>query len=74
MPDIFIDISKVLELTSYTLTDDTLTFGATLSLNDVKQLFYDTAKKNPKMFSYLSQMADHIDLVANVPVRNVIYF
>lgn len=41
-----------------------------MSLTETMNLFYELAGKNPK-FSYLKKLADHIDVIANVPVRNV---
>lgn len=67
--DFYIDVSKVEELRSYSLNDDSLTLGANLSLTKSMQCFNDIAKNNK--FSYLKKLADHIDLVANVPIRNV---
>lgn len=70
VPEVYIDISKVQELTTYSLKENSLTLGAGLSLNKTMRIFYDVSSKN-QQFSYLSKIADHIDLVANVPVRNV---
>ncbi|XP_044766834.1 xanthine dehydrogenase/oxidase-like [Coccinella septempunctata] len=69
-PKIYIDVIDVKELTSYELTDDTLTLGGDMSLTKTMELFYKIANSNPK-FAHLKTMADHIDLIANVPVRNV---
>ncbi|KAF2906096.1 hypothetical protein ILUMI_00078 [Ignelater luminosus] len=40
-----------------------------MSLTDAMALFYQLSKENSK-FSYLEKLGDHIDLIANVPVRN----
>ncbi|XP_049838711.1 xanthine dehydrogenase-like [Schistocerca gregaria] len=66
--EIFIDISDVQELKKYTI-DSEITVGGNMSLTEVMELFYDISKSNKK-FSYTKMLADHIDLVANVPVRN----
>lgn len=68
--DVYIDISKVDELTTYSVNDKTLILGANLNLTATMKCFKKTAIENPN-FSYLSKLADHLDLVANVPVRNV---
>lgn len=41
-----------------------------MSLTETMELFYKIGGEN-KSFSYLTGMADHIDLIASVPVRNV---
>lgn len=68
--DVYIDISKVTELINYTLINNQLTLGGNMNLNAVMACLRKVAAEN-KGFSYLSKLADHIDLVANVPVRNV---
>ncbi|XP_049943149.1 uncharacterized protein LOC126419914 [Schistocerca serialis cubense] len=69
-PDIelFIDISDVEELKKFTI-DSEITIGGNMSLTEVMELFYDISKSS-KNFSYTKMLADHIDLVANVPIRN----
>lgn len=66
---VFIDITEVPELITYTVEEDALVLGANMSLNRTIALFYQMA--NDPKFSYMAKMADHIDLVAHVPVRNV---
>lgn len=65
----FFEISEVKELVSYKLGSESLTLGANMTLTNTINLFYEIAKDSK--FSYLKKLADHIDLVANVPVRNV---
>jgi len=48
----------------------TIVLGANNSLTATMRYFYDKSSQEPRMFSYLKQLADHIDLIANVPVRN----
>lgn len=43
--------------------------GASTTLTNAMALFEKIGDTNPG-FSYLKQLAKHIDLVANVPVRN----
>ncbi|CAG9770996.1 unnamed protein product [Ceutorhynchus assimilis] len=69
-PQTYIDITSVDQLLGHTLSDNSLTLGANVTLTDAIDIFEEAAKKYPS-FSYLSRAADHIDLVANVPVRNI---
>lgn len=58
-----------MELVTDKLDGDKLELGATMALTEVMALFYKIGNSN-KSFSYLTRMADHIDLIATVPVRN----
>ncbi|KAJ8925554.1 hypothetical protein NQ315_009394 [Exocentrus adspersus] len=71
-PDIYIDVTNVDELTSYTFSevDDTLVLGGNFTLTNAIQLFSKISKEN-KNFAYLSDVEEHINLIANVPVRNI---
>lgn len=72
-PDIkvFIDVSGLKELKSYSLSADksTLALGANLSLSETMDLCRQLEKI--KGFEYLAQVWQHLDWIANVPVRNV---
>lgn len=68
-PDLYIDISKVVELTTFNITNNTLTIGANITLTMAMNIFNSLSRT--RGFGYLAQMSDHIDLVAHVPVRNV---
>lgn len=68
--EVYVDITGVVELTTYKQFDDCLSLGANMNLTDTMNLFRKVAKLNSK-FAYLDKMATHIDLVAHVPVRNV---
>lgn len=70
-PKIYIDIAKILELKMHKLMDDKLELGANITLTECMKLFSQISKSNPKKFGYLKQLAEHIDLIANVPVRNI---
>lgn len=63
----------VKELTTYNLSDTVLKIGANMSLSNTMDLFNQTAQLNPK-YGYLKTIADHIDLIAHVAVRNVSLF
>nr|XP_018909622.1 PREDICTED: xanthine dehydrogenase-like [Bemisia tabaci] len=68
--DFYIDINSVAELSDWNLQDNALNLGANITLTKAMSIFESVSKKYPK-FSYLKAFADHIDLIANVPVRNV---
>lgn len=68
-PQIYIDVQDIPELKSYS-TDPILTLGGNMSLNDCIKLFNTVSKKNHN-YAYTEVLAHHIDLIANVPVRNV---
>jgi xanthine dehydrogenase/oxidase len=68
-PQIYIDVQDIPQLKSYS-TEPTLTLGGNVSLNDCIKLFKSLSKKNSS-YAYTSVLASHIDLIANVPVRNV---
>ncbi|KAJ3622741.1 hypothetical protein MTP99_019023 [Tenebrio molitor] len=67
--DLYIDISSVAELTTKEFDGKSLVLGANTTLTEAIEIFTQIAKDNPN-FAYLKLMADHIDLIANVPVRN----
>ncbi|KAK5639262.1 hypothetical protein RI129_011754 [Pyrocoelia pectoralis] len=69
-PNVYIDITSVKTLLEHTVTDDHLIIGANMTLTNTMHLFYNLATKHAQ-FSYLKKLADHIDLIATVPVRNV---
>lgn len=56
-------------LRDHELKAEKLNVGANMPLTNAMELFYSTAKR--PNFDYLEKVADHIDLIANVPVRNV---
>ncbi|KAJ8952860.1 hypothetical protein NQ314_007466 [Rhamnusium bicolor] len=69
-PDIYIDVTSVDELTTYSLNGNSLVLGANLTLTKIMDIFTSISQENVN-FAYLSSIAKHIDLVANVPVRNI---
>ena len=72
--DMYIDVNGVKELHDYTVDDKKLTIGANVSLSVLMDILTEVADEKPRQFSYLHRIAAHIDLVANVPVRNVSKF
>lgn len=67
---VFIDIKDIPELHVIIADEKTLTFGGNVSLTDFMETL-DRVSSQFEFYSYCKQMADHIDLVAHVPVRNV---
>ena len=68
---LYIDITAVPELQARSAQNDVCVLGANNTLTNTIEFFYEVAKKFTG-FAYLEAVADHISLVANVPVRNVI--
>lgn len=68
---LYIDVNDVDELHGYSVENQILTVGANTSLNVFMGILKKVAKEHPQDFSYLLHIAAHVDLVANVPVRNV---
>ena len=67
----FIDTNGVDELHGYKIENQTLIVGANTALNEFMRILKKVASDNPQQFFYLNRLAEHIDLVAHVPVRNV---
>lgn len=70
--EVFIDVNDVKELKSYTDGSD-LVLGGNMTLTEAMDLFYKLCHTKDG-FNYLKVLADHIDLIANVPVRNVSFY
>jgi hypothetical protein len=68
-PRVLIDISSVKTLKSY-IFDQNLVLGANISLEDCITIFKEAATTKNE-FAYLKQFANHLELVANPPVRKV---
>jgi CO/xanthine dehydrogenase FAD-binding subunit len=66
---VYIDVGDVAELKSLT-TKPNLVLGANMSLTEAMDTFNSISKENAR-YKYIKALADHIDLIANVPVRNV---
>jgi xanthine dehydrogenase/oxidase len=64
----YIDIKDVAELRA-TSTSPVLTVGGNVTLTEAMRLFNENASQPG--YAYLRQLAQHIDKIANVPVRNV---
>lgn len=69
VPDMYIDINDIPELHHISKNNDFLTVGSNISLTVAMETFINYSKE--QNFHYLRHLADHIDLIASVPVRNV---
>lgn len=67
----FIDINGVSELHKISSRRNKLTIGANVSLSETMDVLKKVAADKFE-FVYLKEIAKHLDLVANVGVRNVI--
>lgn len=65
---IFIDITRVEALRSHSI-GSIVTLGGSMSLTETMDIFKKASMRSG--FNYLKYLVDHIDLIANVPVRNV---
>lgn len=68
---VFIDVSSVPELHMQSVSNEII-LGGNVSLTQTIDIMNSVAKTPG--FEYCRYIADHIDLVANVPVRNVGYY
>lgn len=68
---VFIDVTSVPELHTQSISD-VITLGANVTLADTMNIMNSVA--TTAGFEYCLYLAQHIDLVANVPVRNVGFF
>ncbi|XP_043071080.1 indole-3-acetaldehyde oxidase [Drosophila grimshawi] len=64
----FIDVRSVPELRGYNLKDGLLTLGGNLSLSETMDICRKLEQTSG--FEYLAQVWQHLDWIANVPVRN----
>ncbi|XP_034488431.1 indole-3-acetaldehyde oxidase [Drosophila innubila] len=64
----FIDIRGVTELQQHSLDANQLKLGANLSISQTMDLLKSTSQQTG--FEYLKELWQHLDLIANVPVRN----
>nr|CAH7725832.1 unnamed protein product [Callosobruchus chinensis] len=69
-PQLYIDITSVKELISTYVDSTSLILGANTTLTQTVEIFNNAANEYPG-FRYLRTMAEHIVLVAHVPVRNI---
>lgn len=65
----FIDINDVPDLRNYSIIDGELVVGASNNLTETMKIF--TSVSRTPGFEYCIHLMKHIDLMADVPVRNV---
>lgn len=65
---LFVDITSVPEIRSHSIGDE-LVVGGNVALAEFEQILKNVSKTNG--FEYCKYLADHIDKIANVPIRNV---
>lgn len=65
---VFIDINAVKELRGNCIGVESLVIGANVNLTEAMEILTEAAKSPG--FEYCQHLAKHIDLIANVPVRN----
>lgn len=68
LPKVYIDINGVSELRKH-IVNSNIILGANVNLTEAMQ--YLTEYSKVKDFKYVAELVQHIDLIANVPVRNV---
>lgn len=66
---VFIDVSAVYDLHSSPMSSTTLKMGGNVSITEAMRVLRKAARQ--RGFEYCEQLADHMDKVANVGVRNV---
>lgn len=67
--EIFIDITRVEALRSHSIGTNVI-LGGNMSLTETMEVLKKASNRSG--FQYVKYLVDHIDLIANVPVRNVI--
>lgn len=71
-PDLHIDIYDISELHTIKKNNSSLTLGGSVTLTRAENTFIESSKDQG--FQHLQHMANHVDLIASVPVRNVSKF
>lgn len=69
--DIYIDVTSVLELKISEVKNDKYILGANATLTTSIKLLKQIAEENSQQFAYLNNIGNHLDSIANFPVRNV---
>nr|CAD7461029.1 unnamed protein product [Timema tahoe] len=68
-PRVYIDVSGVPELRTLTTTPK-VTLGGNVTLREAME-FFNVLSAQDQEYAYTRQISEHIDLIANVPVRNI---
>ncbi|CAG9813286.1 unnamed protein product [Phaedon cochleariae] len=69
LPEVYIDVTSVKELTDHSMNGNTLVLGGNISLTKMMDVLQETS--NLQNFKYLSEVREHIDVVASVQIRNI---
>ncbi|KYN05923.1 Aldehyde oxidase 2 [Cyphomyrmex costatus] len=67
--DMYIDINDIPDFHQISKTDFGIAIGGGLTLTTALQTFQKYS--NDTGFKYLNQLAEHIEMIANIPVRNI---
>ncbi|XP_055621822.1 uncharacterized protein LOC129765481 [Toxorhynchites rutilus septentrionalis] len=66
--EVFIDVTSIEELKDHSL-NEYLSIGANVSITETMRILKNAAAEDPN-FSYCNELVKHLDLIANIPVRN----
>lgn len=67
---VFIDINNIPELHRVSIKSSGITVGANISLTEWIQVMLRAAERY-NVYQYCRHIANHIELIAHIPVRNV---
>ncbi|ENN77740.1 hypothetical protein YQE_05810, partial [Dendroctonus ponderosae] len=68
--NVYVDISVIGKLRGHKINENFLALGANVTLTDTAKIFERESAKN-EQFTYLKAVAEHTQLIATVPIRNV---
>ncbi|XP_011694377.1 PREDICTED: xanthine dehydrogenase 1-like isoform X1 [Wasmannia auropunctata] len=68
--DLYIDINDIPDLRQIVKNNEFLLLGGNTTLTTAIEIFQEYSSEKTR-FKYLRQLAEHIDLIAHVPVRNI---
>lgn len=68
---VFIEVNQVAQLKRRCSNSGTLEVGSAVTLSELIDIFKSVSTKNQQHFAYLSQLANHVELIASTSVRNV---
>ncbi|KAH1015763.1 hypothetical protein HUJ04_007098 [Dendroctonus ponderosae] len=68
--NVYVDISVIGKLRGHKINENFLALGANVTLTDTAKIFERESAKN-EQFTYLKAVAEHTQLIATVPIRNI---
>lgn len=71
---VFIDVNNVAQLKQVAMPGISLEVGGSVTLTDFVSILKDAAVMDPPRFGYLTELMNHVELIASIAVRNVSYF